>query len=294
MAAERPAPFRSGPRLAIDAISSGWKARRALCAIRISTKRCASRRPPGSPLDFHYIDEAARIAVMDFENEQPLRGFPGGARALAHAVGAMLARVQQTPPFPDFVEYPDIVGRLWRWVCQTGVFAPGVLDPCTERLARFLETYVWDPAQCVSSHNDPVPRNVLFDGQRLWLIDWESAYRNDPLVDVAIALDNFAPAPELEPVLLRAWLGGEPSAELSARLVGARAHPTLLRRRIAQRFGGGGRAVSGPRSCRAELSLRFAARSTMGQSSQGRPSQAYAWQNVSCFVHDRRNAARPR
>jgi thiamine kinase-like enzyme len=41
----------------------------------------------------------------------------------------------------------------------------------------------------VSSHNDSIPSNILFDGDRLWLIDWESAYRNDPLVDVAIVLD---------------------------------------------------------------------------------------------------------
>jgi hypothetical protein len=40
----------------------------------------------------------------------------------------------------------------------------------------------------VSSHNDPVPANILFDGRRPWLIDWEWAYRNDPLVDVAIVL----------------------------------------------------------------------------------------------------------
>ena len=62
--------------------------------------------------------------------------------------------------------------RLWRWVCQTGLFAPGALDPRTEHLARLRETYVWDTTASVSRHNDPVPRNVLFDGQRLWMIDW--------------------------------------------------------------------------------------------------------------------------
>ena len=65
--------------------------------------------------------------------------------------------------------------------------------------------------------------NILFDGRRLWLIDWESAYRNDPLVDVAMALDNFAPSPELETVLLKAWLDGEPDEKVSAGLAPARA-----------------------------------------------------------------------
>jgi hypothetical protein len=113
----------------------------------------------------HHVDEAARFAVMDFVDEQPLSAFPGGPYALACAVGAILADVRRTPPFPPFVEYPDLVDRLWRWVRQTGLFAPGVLDACTAQLADIRETYVWDPAESVSSHNDPVPRNLLFDGR---------------------------------------------------------------------------------------------------------------------------------
>ena len=135
----------------------------------------------------------------------------------------MLARVQATSPFPRFVEYPDIVARLWAHVCRTGLFAPGVLDIHTDHLARIRETYVWDSAKSVSSHNDPLPRNILFDGKRLWMIDWESAYRNDPLVDAAIMLDSFAPSPELEAVLLRAWLGRAPDEMLYERLTLVRA-----------------------------------------------------------------------
>ena len=166
----------------------------------------------------YHVDEASRVAVMDFIEEQPLSAFPGASQALAQAIGELLARVQRTPSFPRFVQYPDMVSRLWAWVCQTGLFAPGVLDPCTEHLQRVCETYEGDAADSVSSHNDPVPRNILFDGRRLWLIDWESAYANDPLVDVAILLDSFAQSTELEAVLLRSWLGRAPDEGLLARL----------------------------------------------------------------------------
>ncbi|MCW0233589.1 MAG: phosphotransferase [Ferrovibrio sp.] len=171
----------------------------------------------------HYIDEASRVAVIDFIEQQPLETYPGGPRALAQALGAMLARVQATPPFPRFVEYPDIVGRLWAHVCRTGLFAAGALDAHTEHLAQIREVYVWDSEKSVSSHNDPVPGNILFDGKRLWMIDWESAYRNDPLVDVAIMLDNLAPSPELEAVFLQAWLGRVADDSLRARLAMTRA-----------------------------------------------------------------------
>lgn len=171
----------------------------------------------------HYMDERARVAVMDFVEMQPLASFPGGPTGLARALGKLLARLQATDPFPAFVQYPDIVARLWAHVCRTGLFASGVLDVATERLARIRKMYVWDSTHAVSSHNDVLPRNILFDGRRLWLIDWESAYRNDPLVDVATALDNFAPSPELEAVLLRAWLDGERNEKVSAGLAPARA-----------------------------------------------------------------------
>lgn len=171
----------------------------------------------------YHVDEDARVAVMDFVAEHPLDSFPGGSLALARAAGALLRSVQATTQFPYFVDYPDIVRRLWAWVCSTGLFAPGILDPFTDHLERISEAYVWPASASVSSHNDPVPRNILFDGDRLWLIDWESAYRNDPLVDVAITLDNFAPSPALAEGLMASWLDRVPNEELRARLALVRA-----------------------------------------------------------------------
>jgi hypothetical protein len=173
--------------------------------------------------DIRYIDEAARVAVIDFIDRQPLKGYPGGPRALAQAVGELLSRVQATPVFPYFVNYPDIVARLFAHVRRTGLFAAGLLDAHVERLELLREAYDAGSTSLVSSHNDPIPSNILFDGERLWLIDWESAYRNDPLVDVAIVLDSLAPSPELEKVLLQAWFGRAPGEALRARLALIRA-----------------------------------------------------------------------
>jgi aminoglycoside phosphotransferase (APT) family kinase protein len=168
--------------------------------------------------DIHYIDEAARIAVIDFIEPQPLKTYPGGPRALAQALGELLSRVQATPVFPHFVNYPDIVARLFAHVRRTGLFAAGLLDAHVERLELLREAYNAGSTRLVSSHNDSIPSNILFDGERLWLIDWESAYRNDPLVDVAIMLDSLALSPELKDVLLRAWLGRAPDQAVRARL----------------------------------------------------------------------------
>ena len=171
----------------------------------------------------HYLDVDDRVVMMDFIEDRPLEAYPGGDPELARAIGAMVKKLQTAPLFPSFVHYPDIVSRLWTHVCKTGLFVDGLLDAASRRLVQIRETYAPQAEQYVSSHNDVLPRNVLFDGKRLWLIDWESAYRNDPLVDLATALDNFAPSPDLEEVLLLAWLGDEPDDLLRNRLALVRA-----------------------------------------------------------------------
>lgn len=171
----------------------------------------------------HYVDETAGIAVTDFIETRPLQSYPGGASALVMAMGELLRRLHATPVVPSFVPYPEIVARLFAHVRRTGLFAPGILDPHLEHLERLRADYAWDPALSASCHNDCLPANILFDGERLWLVDWESAYPNDPLVDVAIQLDNLARSPELADVLLRAWLGRAPDDAILQRLAQARA-----------------------------------------------------------------------
>lgn len=173
--------------------------------------------------EIRYIDEAARIVVIDFVEHQPLKTYPGGPRALAQALGELFSRVQTTPVFPYYVNYADIVAHLFTHVRRTGLFAAGLLDAHVERLELIREAYDAGSTRLVSSHNDPTPGNILFDGERLWLIDWESACRNDPLVDAAIVLDHFARSQELEDVLLKAWFGRASDEGLRARLAPIRA-----------------------------------------------------------------------
>jgi aminoglycoside phosphotransferase (APT) family kinase protein len=166
----------------------------------------------------HFIDEKMRVAVMDFIEPQPLSAFPGGPRALVQALGDAVRRLQAVPSFPHFVDYPDIVARLFAHVRRTGLFAPGILDAHVEHLARISAAYASGVTRLVSSHNDLIPSNILFDGERLWLIDWESAYCNDPMVDVSTLLDTLAMSPELENILLQAWLGRAADEAVRARL----------------------------------------------------------------------------
>jgi hypothetical protein len=98
-----------------------------------------------------------------------------------------------------------------------GLFAPGVLDRHVAGLARIRAEYPRAAAQ-VSAHNDINPRNVLFDGVRLWLVDWELAFRSDSLADVANIANNFSDVPDVDTLVLEGWLGRSPDDDTRRRL----------------------------------------------------------------------------
>jgi aminoglycoside phosphotransferase (APT) family kinase protein len=165
-----------------------------------------------------YADPAAGVAVMDFVDGRPLSEHPDGSAGLVRELGAMIARLQATAPFQTLGDSGDDVAALLATLRASGLFAPGLLDPYADGLARVRAACPWDPASLVSSHNDPNPRNMLFDGRRVWLVDWELAFRNDPLFDVAILTTELAATPDLEDILVAAALGRPSDRALRARL----------------------------------------------------------------------------
>jgi Ser/Thr protein kinase RdoA (MazF antagonist) len=200
--------------LRVEAVRNPFRNPHQYACMRIAAE--AGIAPP-----LHYVDDQAGVAIMDFIEPQPLHSYPGGALELVRALGRLAARLQATAAFPALLDYRVVVRRLTERL-QTR-FAPGLLDPHRAALEKICGSLPWDASEHVSSHNDPNPRNVLFDGQRLWLIDWETAYRNDPHVDVSILVDNLAPTPELQDALIAARQGRAPDATVKGRLDAIRA-----------------------------------------------------------------------
>ena len=167
----------------------------------------------------YVADPMAGIAVMDFVDAKPITRHPGGRVGLAHDLGALIGRIQTTEAFPPmFGGDADVIAAALRSLAASGRFAAGLLDRHRDELTRIRAAVPWDPSSLVSSHNDPNPRNLLFDGVRLWLVDWELASRNDRLFDLAIATTEIADTPELEAALLTAALGRAGDAAVRARL----------------------------------------------------------------------------
>jgi len=86
------------------------------------------------------------------------------------------------------------------------------------RYAELAAVYPYDDAEMVSSHNDLFkPDNILFDGQRVWLVDWEAAFLNDRYADLAVVANHVVANDEEERVYLREYFGAAPDRYQLAR-----------------------------------------------------------------------------
>jgi hypothetical protein len=158
----------------------------------------------------HYADADVGVVIIDYIVAQPVN--TRSTRELAE----LIAKLHATNLFPAAVDYRNLIRRMLAYV-QSG-FSAGLLGAHRENFERVVAAYPWNLAGHVSSHNDPNARNMLFDGARLWLIDWETAYRNDPLTDVAILAENHAQSPAQSATLLHEYLRRAPAPAELARL----------------------------------------------------------------------------
>jgi hypothetical protein len=166
-----------------------------------------------------FVDEAAGVLIVAWIDTRPLAEFPGGPIALAAAAGTLVARLQAGAPFPATDDWAQRVGRLLAYVRAAGIVAPGLLDEIAAAYDRVLAAWPRDPSTFVPAHNDPNLSNLLYDGERLWLVDWETSGPNDPLVDLAVVANQLATTDEVRDALLTAWAGGTPPTPvLRARL----------------------------------------------------------------------------
>jgi len=67
-------------------------------------------------------------------------------------------------------------------------------------------------------HNDLFkPDNMLFDGNRLWLVDWEAAFENDRYADLAVVANMIVTNEAEEGNYLQEYFGGPPDEYQRAR-----------------------------------------------------------------------------
>ena len=155
--------------------------RRELAIVRLASD--ASIAPP-----LVWVDETALATVskkIDGQLSAALADPSARPRAIASLV-ATLARLHRLPT--EGIGVADAVQearRLWRDQSGKPGF-PAWASSAVEHIDRCERLLTADDRRVVS-HNDVNPTNVLWDGERVWLVDWTASGLTHPYYDLAVA-----------------------------------------------------------------------------------------------------------
>ena len=134
----------------------------------------------------HYLNIEERISITDFIMEKP---FPiSNARKM---MADTLRTLHSLPKFPFKINYIDASENFVLKFKSSNILSANETKEIFELYEQIGNVYPRnDQENFVSSHNDVKPDNIIFDGVKVSLIDWEAAFLNDRYVDLA-AIANF-------------------------------------------------------------------------------------------------------
>lgn len=170
-----------------------------------------------------YANAADRISITDFVEAVPLPA----ADALVR-VPAALRTLHALPPFPKapfnttctflLNKGPALDGFLQNFRTSS-ILAESETEEllaCYEKVAAVYSRL--DP-DLAPGHNDLFkPDNMLFDGNHLWLVDWEAAFQNDRYADLAVVANMLVTTESEESIYLQEYFGKPPDEYQRARL----------------------------------------------------------------------------
>lgn len=166
-----------------------------------------------------YADPDDGVVITDYiEGGSPVMGYAGPRSDLVVELAQAVRALHAVEGFPPLVDYLDGLAQLVDGAARSGVVAVEALASPLAAWERLYAVCKRLTPQPVASHNDLNPRNLLHDGRRVWLIDWEAAFLADRYVDLAAIANTFAADPEGEALLLRTYFGREATAAEQVRL----------------------------------------------------------------------------
>ena len=159
-----------------------------------------------------YASVEDRVLISDFVEPQP---FPSDMATLMASTLRTLHTLRDFPT-PVMGNYLTAMDGIVRRFERAGLTPADKLNELMRGYAELTRVYPRG-ADSVASHNDLKPDNIVFDGRRIQLIDWESAFLNDRYLDLAVVANFFAAGDSAALAYLTTYFGRAPSEYEQAR-----------------------------------------------------------------------------
>ena len=152
------------------------------------------------------------ISITDFVEAAPF----SIKEALVRIPGT-LRQLHAMPPFPKAFNYVTAHnGFIWRFRAAN-LLPRNEIEEIFTRYEQVCAIYPRLDTDMVSCHSDLKPENILFDGQRVWLLDWQAAFVNDRYFDLAIVANFVVTNDADERTYLGEYFGQPPDEYQMAR-----------------------------------------------------------------------------
>ncbi len=171
-----------------------------------------------------YTSPEDRISITDFVEAVP---FPESVALLR--MPTVLRRLHALPPFPAALPHlnttctfllnkgPALDG-FFPMIHSANLLTKDVSAELFTRYAEIAAAYAHHDPDMVPSHNDFFkPDNILFDGDRVWIVDWEAAFQNDRYAELATVANMLVSNEAEERAFLQAYFGQPPDDYQQAR-----------------------------------------------------------------------------
>jgi aminoglycoside phosphotransferase len=183
---------------------------------RLHTQRLAAEAGL-APLVIH-ADEPQRAVLSAFVADRSFAAFyrdPRSHEAAVAQLGRTIRHVHDLPLPPDATSQDPqaLLASIWPGL-QAGFVLPAFVQDAVQRM--LVEEPPVDGRAAVLSHNDLNPTNLVYDGEAILILDWQTAGPMHPFYDLA-AISVFLCMDEGTCRKLLAAHDGEPVDTLPAR-----------------------------------------------------------------------------
>lgn len=154
----------------------------------------------------YYANAEDAISITNFISAKPLSGHFAPDDLLLELVH-VIRSIHAASSFPPLVNYLDGIDGFILNFKASNLLPESATQEHFRYYSEIQKVYPRHDPHLVPSHNDLNRRNLLFDGQKIWVVDWEAAFQNDRYVDLAIIANSFVTTEAQEEVYLKAYFG---------------------------------------------------------------------------------------